>query len=123
MAGPNEGAQFEPSEWRFSSGKSGTPDCEDVVFKLKGFNLSMPLKSRLPDGSLQPGPAGVELNLSMRHTEVVDKGSRGVILEKVTTGKDGIANFAQIDSNHLGNFLEVWYKNDKTETQIRGNKA
>ena len=79
MAGPNEGAQFEPSEWRFSSGKSGTPDCNDVVFKLKGFTLAMPLKARLPDGSLVPGPSDVELILSVRKTEIIanEQASRG----------------------------------------------
>jgi hypothetical protein len=113
MAGPNEGAQFEPSEWRFSSGKSGPPDCDDVIFKLKGFKLSMPLKSRLPDGSLTPGPEGVELIVSIRKDAEVGKGSRGTVLEKVLTDKDGIANFAEIDARHLNGYMEVWYNQDK----------
>jgi hypothetical protein len=85
----------------------------------------MPLKSRLPDGSLISGPEGVELVLSHRNAETVEKGSRGHLVEKVLTGKDGIANFSEIkQSSFLNGYLEVWYnhKADATETAKRGRK-
>jgi len=82
MAGPTEGAKFEPEEVRIG-GKKGLSleECNEVSFKLKGFSLSMPLRVRLADGRLAAGPAGTPLNLSIRTPNHDMSGGRGYLKE------------------------------------------
>jgi hypothetical protein len=81
MAGPTEGAIFEPTEVKIQ-GKAGKPaECNDIVFQLKGFKLSMPVKVREADGRLGNAPAGINLNLSFKRADRNYNSDKGHVLE------------------------------------------
>ena len=97
MAGPTEGAKFEPEEVKVG-GREGLSlaECNDISFKLKGFSLSMPLKVRLADGRLAPGPSDVKLRLSIRTPNHDVKAGRGNVFESIYTDGNGISTFSDL---------------------------
>ena len=91
MKGP-QGSVFEPAEYKIELKKGDA--CEDLPFRLRGFQLSIPVKMKTQEGNLVDGPAGIAVEVRKLSKQVVPA------LATSTTDKRGYAVFDQITSPH-----------------------